>query len=149
MALISRREKIAANIVSTLETTTADDTRPLTIRKVVREPVVVEDLAVTAMPLVFVESADEERDTNAMGGSQISTIEFILHLYIKGNTRDTDRNVLLEIVDTALTTDTTRGGNALDTNITDISLISSGESAPYASLAVTVECMYCYTRGDS
>jgi len=148
MAVTSLREKIAVDIVSALENNTIDSTRSLQIKKVTREPVIIEDLAATAMPLVFVESANETREPMAMGGQRMGTIEFVLHLYVKGSTRDSDRNVLLEIIESALTVDTKRNGNALDTQVTDVELITNGESAPYASLAVTVECSYCYFRGS-
>ncbi len=148
----STREKIAVNIVDTLKQTITDDTRPFTIKKVVREPVIINDLAATSMPLVFVQSANETREDTTMGGSAITrmgTIDFVLHIYIKSGSRDTDRNTLLEIIDTALEADRTRGSNALDTQVIDIALITTGESAPYASLAITVQCEYCFTKGTS
>lgn len=148
----SIRERIASNIVDVLKSTSVDNTRKFTIRKVVREPVVIEDLAATSMPLVFVQSANETREDQTMGGSAITrfgSIEFILHCYVQGNTRDSDRNELVEIIDTALEEDRTRGGYALDTEVTNIDLITNGESAPYASLAITVRCDYCHTRGSS
>lgn len=150
--ILSLREQIARNIVDTLKTTMVDDTKPLTLRKVVRQPVIIEDLAATAMPLVFVQSANEVREDISMGGSAITrqgTIEFVLHLYVKSSTRDEDRNTLLDIIDSALEEDRTRGGVALDTQVINVELIEFGESAPYASLAVTVECSYCFKKGNS
>jgi hypothetical protein len=144
MAVIdSKRELIAADIVDTLSNNTVDATKSITIKKVTREPVIIEDLAVTALPLVFVESANETRE-DFTNSARLGTIEFLLHLYIKGNTRDSDRNSILDTIEQALTADITRNGQAFDTQVVDIDLINSGEAAPYASLAVTVEVRYCY-----
>lgn len=148
----SIREKIAGDIVDSIKVNSIDPTRSFTIKSVTREPVVIEDLAATQIPLVFVESADETREDISMGGSAITrmgTIQFILHLYVTGSTRDSNRNTLLEIIDSALEADRTRNGNALDTQIIKVALIQSGEAKPYASLEVTVECTYQHIRGAS
>ena len=148
----SLREKIAENLAETLSNTKDSAESKYRLSKVVRDPVIIEDLAKTSLPLVFIESADEIREDISMGGRSVTrqgTIEFYLHLYVKGETRDTQRNGLIQTIEDAVDTDRTRGGNALDTQVTEIELIETGESAPYASIRMIVECTYCYTRGSS
>ena len=144
------RELIAANIESTLNDTKDDQQSVDRLRKVVREPVVIEDLSRTSLPLVFVESANEEREDITMGMGNVTrqgTIEFYLNLYLQGHTRDTQRNNLIALLEEALDKDRTRGGNAMDTQVTQIELLEVGESAPYASVRIIVVCEYCYKRG--
>jgi hypothetical protein len=144
----SIRESIAVNIVDTLTSTRNNSVSSATIKKVTREPVVISDLAVTSMPLVFVQSANELR-SDISTTTRSGVIEFIVHVYITGNSRDSERNEILEIIDTAISADPTRGGVAMDSYITVIRQITSGEAAPYASMAITIECEYCYTKGKS
>ena len=144
---MSKRENIVADIVDTLVTTTKDDTTRLTIKKVTREPVIVEDLAATAMPCLYVQSATESREYGTMGGEIDGELEILMHLYVNSNTRDSDRNLLLEILENAIMVDTTRNSNAVDTKLTNVELVETGEYGPYASLAVTIVVDYNYIRG--
>lgn len=144
------REQIAANIEQTLKDTKNDPFANNRLNKVVREPVVIEDLGRTSLPLVFVESSNEEREDISMGGSNITrqgSIEFNLNLYLQGHARDTQRNEIIALIETALDKDRTRGGLALDTQIIEIELLEIGESAPYASVRIVVLCEYIYKRG--
>jgi hypothetical protein len=150
--MASLRELIAKNIESVLNTSKDQNLSNYRINKVVRDPVVIEDLSRTSLPLIFVESADETREDISMGGSAVTrqgTIEFNLNLYLQGESRDTQRNGLIQTVEDVLELDRTRGGNALDTQVTQVELIDIGEAAPYASIRIVVECTYCYTRGAS
>jgi len=54
---------------------------------------------------------------------------------------------LLEILENAIMVDTTRNSNAVDTKLTNVELVETGEYGPYASLAVTVVVDYNYIRG--
>lgn len=145
--MTSKRELIVQNIVDTLDSTAKDMTTRITIKKVTREPVIVEDMAMTAIPLAFVQSANEVRDYGAMGGEFDAELEIVLHLYVMSSTRDSDRNLLLNIIESSLLEDVTRGGAAIDTRITEIDLVEFGEAAPFASLEVTVTVDYCYAGG--
>ncbi len=145
---MSKREDIAQNIYTTLRDYDNYDA-PAKFKRVVRQPVRVEDLSRQSLPLVFIESSNEEREDIAMGGASITregTVEFVMHIWVQSDATDTTRNACIEVLEEALDADRTRGGNALDTQITLIELIETGEAGPYASIAVTVRCNYCYKR---
>ena len=139
------REKIAADIVSALEDSKHNPLEKNRINLVVREPVVIADLSRTAMPLIFVESANETRE-DISSTSREGLIRFNLNLYLQGDARDSVRNDLIRIVEDSLAKDPQRGGFAADTSVVEIELITLGEAAPYASVRIVVECRYCYTR---
>ena len=148
---MSIRENIAENIYTTLRDYDYFDA-PTKFKRIVREPVIIQDLSRKSLPLVFIESANETREDISMGGGSITregTIEFVFYIWVQSDTPDKERNACIEVLEEALDVDRTRGGYALDTMITDIEVIETGEAGPYASMAVTAQVNYCYTRGTT
>jgi hypothetical protein len=55
---------------------------------------------------------------------------------------------MIETVEEALDLDRTRGGYAVDTQVTSVE-IDDGSIDPIGGVIITVEVMYSYTRGDT
>lgn len=150
--MTSIREQIAQDIFETLEATRLDPLQPVRLKKVVREPIIIDEISQVSLPIVYLESSDEDREDISMGGSAITrqgTIQYVLVVYVVGNTRDSDRNSIIQVIDDALEVDRTRGGLAHWTEVVSIQNISAGEARPFASIRLTVEVTYTYTRGNS
>lgn len=139
---MSKREEIAKNIVTTLAAMTSPR-----LGRVTREPIVISELSRQALPAVFVESADETREQLTMGLGRIGTINYNLDILVTSDTRDTDRNRLVEAIEEALEVDVRRGGNALDGEVTVVEVIDPGEAVPYATMRVVYQVQYRYERG--
>lgn len=150
---MSVRENIAANIIVTLE----DMTSPITLKKVTREPFEFDKLSNAQFPAVWIQSGDETREDTTIEGANTKrrgVISYQLVGFVKGKVAnhtdegsiDTARNELIEAIEEALDVDRTRGGNALDTQITDIGT-DEGSLDPIGGITVTVRVIYDYTRG--
>lgn len=145
----SIRENIAANIETTLNSAVSG---AVEFKKVVRAPISLGDLARTSFPVAVITSADEVREDITMGGADIvreGTITYWVDIYVWGDQRDQELNNLIELLEESLDTDRTRGGNSLDTEVTNIRLPNSESAKPWTSCRVFVETDYCYTRGDA
>ena len=59
---------------------------------------------------------------------------------------DTKRNQLVSTVETALDSDRTRNGNALDTQVVSVET-DEGSIFPYGGVIITVRCLYSFTSG--
>jgi len=144
---MSKRESIASNIVTTLQGATT----PVAAKLVTREPFDFTELSNTQFPAILIQTTTEDRADATIGDSQItreSTISYQLVGYVKSTTIDTARNQLIEMIEEALDTDRTRGGFALDTQITSIET-DEGSISPVGGIIVTVEVMYNFTRGTT
>jgi hypothetical protein len=139
---MSKRESIAANIVTTIDGISA-------IALVTREPFDFTKLSNAQFPAVIVQTSEENREDVTIGGStikRIGTIDYKLIGYVKGVTIDTDRNALIESLEEALDADRTRGGYALDTQIITVET-DEGAIAPVGGVLLTVRVSYNFTRG--
>lgn len=144
---MSKRESIAGNIVTTLKNATS----PISAKLVSREPFDFNELSNAQFPAILVQTTTENRSDATIGDSQItreSTISYQLVGYVKSSTIDTARNQLIEMIEEALDVDRTRGGYALDTQITSIET-DEGSISPVGGIIVTVEVMYNFTRGTT
>tara|TARA_R100001594_G_scaffold30570_1_gene57156 strand:+ start:17420 stop:17869 length:450 start_codon:yes stop_codon:yes gene_type:complete len=147
---MSEREDIASNLISTLSAVSS----PITFGKVSREPFELEDLSQQQFPAVFIQSADETREDVTIknaGITRMGTIEYRIFGFVTNNSAsteniDTQRNQLVTTVETALDSDRTRGGNALDTQITSIET-DEGSIFPYGGIILTARCSYKFTSG--
>jgi len=142
---MSARENIAANIITTLD----DMTSPVALRLVTREPFEFERLSNAQYPAVWIQSGDESREDSTIEGASTKrrgVISYQLVGVVKGSSIDTDRNELIEAIEEALDSDRTRGGNALDTQITDIGT-DEGALAPIGGITMTIQVVYDFTRG--
>lgn len=144
---MSVREDIASNIITVLDAMTT----PVELKKITREPFEVDDLSNAQYPAAWIQSGDETREDSTIEGSATKrrgTINYRIVGFVKGGTIDTARNQLIEAIEEALDADRTRGGNALDTQITDIST-DEGALAPIGGISMNVQIMYDYTRGTT
>lgn len=139
---MSKRESIAANIVSTLQANA-------NVKYVSRQPIDFNQLSSAQFPAILVQTTTESRDDITIGGPNITregTIDFLLVGYVKGTVLDTARNNLIEIIEETLDVDRTRGGYALDTQIVSIEP-DDGSIDPIGGVLVTVRVLYNFTRG--
>lgn len=144
---MSRREDIAQNIVTTLSA--AKD--PLNIKYVTRQPFEFNELSNAQYPAILVQTTSESRSDATIGDTSIlreSTITYELFGFVKSTEVDTARNELVETIEESLDADRTRGGLALDTQITNIET-DEGVILPVGGVIVTVEVMYNFTRGNT
>lgn len=142
---MSIREDIAVDLVDTL----ADIETPVKVKYVTREPFDFEKLSNAQFPAILVQSADEDRNDDTLGGSlshRMATINYQLVCYVKGEKIDTIRNNIIEAVEESLDTDRTRGGVALDTQIISIET-DEGSIAPVGGVIITLRVLYKYQRG--
>ena len=144
---MSIREKIAENLVTTLQ----GIIQPVNIKYVTREPFDFQKLSNAQYPAILVRSAGEERGDSSIGGSitqRMCNIDYDLICYVKGAVIDAARNDIIEAIEEGLDVDRSRGGNALDTQITRIE-IDEGSIDPIGGVIMTIRVLYQYTRGTT
>jgi len=144
---MSKREDIAANIVSVLTAVTS----PITLKKVTREPFNVDELSEQQYPAIFIQSGNEIRSDETMTSSTITrqaTADFVIIGYVKGTTSniDTKRNELITTIETTLNNDRTRNGNAKNTLVVEVST-DEGVLFPIGGIRMVVRVLYHYTSG--
>tara|TARA_R100001463_G_scaffold50303_1_gene100459 strand:- start:154 stop:603 length:450 start_codon:yes stop_codon:yes gene_type:complete len=147
---MSEREDIAAHIVTTLTAVSS----PITFGKVTREPFELDELSQQQFPAVFVQTADETREDITIKNSNITrtgTIDFRIFGFVTNASAstvniDTKRNELVTTVETALDSDRTRNGNALDTQLVAVET-DEGSIFPYGGAIITIRCFYNFTQG--
>ena len=84
---MSIREDIAVNLVQTLQNIDL----PVKVKYVTREPFDFEKLSNAQFPAILVQSADEDRNDDTVGGSlsnRMATINYQLVCYVKGSQLD-------------------------------------------------------------
>ena len=143
---MSVRENIAANIVTALKAISTPN-----VKKVTREPFDFDKLSNAQFPAILVRTANETREDSSMGGSASSrhgTIDYELVCFVKHKNIDTARNQIVEAIDEKLDDDRTRGGHAVDTQVTSVE-VDDGTIDPIGGVIVTVQILYSYTRGDA
>jgi len=147
---MSEREDIAAHIVTTLTAVSS----PITFGKVTREPFELDELSQQQFPAVYIQTADETREDVSIKNSNITrtgTIDFRIFGFVTNGSAsttniDTKRNELVTTVETALDSDRTRSGNALDTQLVAVET-DEGSIFPYGGIIITVRCFYKFTQG--
>jgi len=144
---VSYREDIAANIVTTLQGMSS----PVAASYVTREPFDFTKLSNAQYPAILVETAGETRSDATLGegnAQRQATIEYQLTGFVKGANIDTARNNLIEAIENVLDVDRSRGGNAVNTQVTSIET-DEGSIDPIGGIIVTVTVLYQFTRGNS
>ena len=144
---MSIRESIASNIVTTLRAATT----PSNIKYVTREPFDFDKLSNAQYPAILVRTAGEDREDSTLGGSmtqRMGSIDYEVIGYAKAKLIDTARNNLIETIEEALDVDRSRGGYAIDTQITNIET-DDGSIDPIGGVIITVRCTYQFTRGNT
>ena len=143
---MSVRENIASNIVTQLQAISSP-----TIKLVTREPFDFDKLSNAQYPAILVRTTNESREDATVGGnatSRFGDIDYELVCFVKSTTIDTARNEIVEAIEEKLDVDRTRGGNAIDTQITTIET-DDGSIDPIGGVIITVRVEYQFTRGTT
>jgi len=143
---MSVRENIASNLLSVISAISSPD-----IIKATRQPFLLDELSDKQYPAVIVQKSEENRDDSELGSgakTRHGTIDFVILGFVKGAEAniDTKRNELITAIETALETDITRSGNALDTEVIQVET-DEGSLFPVGGIRMTIRCMYEYQAG--
>lgn len=135
------RETIVAEIASQLSAMTSP-----ALGKVVRDPIIPEELAKTAFPAVYIETTDEEIEDLTLNAPQLRQGVMFVNVvaFVGGANRDTQRNQVVSGIESQLLADRTVGGNATHIALTGVESVQVGESAPYASVRMVFEIVHHY-----
>jgi len=143
---MSVRENIADNLLTVISNISSPD-----IIKATRQPFLLDELSDKQYPAVIVQTSEENRDDSELGSgakTRHGTIDFVVLGFVKGAEAniDTKRNELITAIETALETDITRSGNALDTEVVQVET-DEGSLFPVGGIRMTIRCMYEYQAG--
>ena len=143
---MSVRENIASNLLSVISAISSPD-----IKKATRQPFLLDELSEQQYPAVIVQTSEENRDDSELGTgarTRHGTIDFVVLGFVKGSDSniDTKRNELITAIETALETDITRNGNALDSEVVQVET-DEGSLFPVGGIRMTIRCMYEYQSG--
>ena len=146
----SNRESIATNIIAVL-----GDMQDPRVNFVTREPFEPEKLAITQFPALLVQTGNETREDQAMGGYRRGTIEVQIRGYVRSDGRaghvqtvDEKRNELIERIEETLNSDRTREleiARASTTHVTEVEIID--RTPPLGEFLLTAEVRYSFTKG--
>ena len=143
---MSIRENIASELLSTISAISSP-----TIKKATRQPFILDELSEQQYPAVIVQTSEENRDDSELGSgakTRHGTIDFLILGFVKGAEVNIDikRNELITAIETAIETDITRNGNALDSEIVQVET-DEGTLFPVGGIRMTIRCMYEYQAG--
>ena len=143
---MSVRENIASNLLSVISAISSPD-----IIKATRQPFLLDELSDKQYPAVIVQTSEENRDDSELGSgakTRHGTIDFLILGFVKGaeSNIDTKRNELITAIETAIETDITRSGNALDSEVIQVET-DEGSLFPVGGIRMTIRCMYEYQAG--
>ena len=143
---MSVRENIASNLLSVISAISSPD-----IIKATRQPFLLDELSEQQYPAVIVQTSEENRDDSELGTgarTRHGTIDFVVLGFVKGAEAniDTKRNELITAIETALESDITRSGNALDTEVVQVET-DECSLFPVGGIRMTIRCMYEYQAG--
>jgi hypothetical protein len=143
------RQQVAENIIQVLKD--MNDPRPV---YVTLEPVVIQELAITQFPAIFVQPTVEDRETITMGnsgaGRRMGRIEYAIRAYVRGVELDRQRNDLIERIEEALDSDRYRelvSSGVTDSQIIRVEIID--RQPPLAEFLITYVVTYNYLRGST
>ena len=143
---MSIRENIASNLLTTISGISSP-----AIKKATRQPFILDELSEQQYPAVIVQTSEETREDSELGSgarTRHGTIDFLILGFVKGaeSNIDTARNQLITAIETAVETDITRNGNALDTMVVSCET-DEGSLFPVGGIRMTIRCMYEYQSG--
>ena len=143
---MSVRENIASNLLTVISAISSPY-----IKKATRQPFLLDELSEQQYPAVIVQTSEENRDDSELGTgakTRHGTIDFVVLGFVKGAEAniDTKRNELITAIETALESDITRSGNALDTEVVQVET-DEGSLFPVGGIRMTIRCMYEYQAG--
>ena len=143
---MSTREDIASNLVTVIGNISSPD-----VKKVTRQPFELDELSQQQYPAVLIQTIEETKEDQELGSgakTRLNTLEFGITGFTKGSESniDTARNDLASAIETALESDITRDGNALDTEVISIET-DAGSLFPYGAVLITVRVIYEHQSG--
>ena len=143
---MSVRENIASNLLSVISAISSPD-----IIKATRQPFQLDELSDNQYPAVIVQTSEENRDDSELGNgarTRHGTIDFVVLGFVKGAEAniDTKRNELITAIETALESDITRSGNALDTEVVSVET-DEGTLFPIGGIRMVGRCTYEFQAG--
>ena len=143
---MSVRENIASNLLTVISAISSP-----AVKKATRQPFPIDELSEQQYPAVIIQTSEETRDDSELGSgakTRHGTIDFVVSGYVKGaeTNIDTKRNELITAIETAVETDITRNGNALDTMVVACET-DEGSLFPVGAIQMTIRCMYEYQSG--
>ena len=138
---MSVRENIASNLLTVISAISSP-----AVKKATRQPFPIDELSEQQYPAVIVQTSEETRDDSELGSAartRHGTIDFIISGFVKGAEAniDTKRNELITAIETAVESDITRNGNALDTMVVACET-DEGSLFPVGGIRMTIRCMY-------
>ena len=149
---MSVREDIAKDIIT--------DLQGITTPKVVlvsRNPININDMAITQYPAIVVRTAEESREDATMQTETLrfGTINYQIECYVRAdssavttnNSIDTQINAIVEAVEEALETDRKRNSKALNSFVSSVIPVIEGVAFPIGRVDITFTVQYKYTRG--
>ena len=143
---MSVREDIASNLLTVISNISSP-----TIKKATRQPFLLDELSEQQYPAVIIQTSEENRDDSELGNgakTRHGTIDFVILGFVKGAEAniDTARNTLITAIETAIETDITRNGKALDSEVVQVET-DEGSLFPIGGIKMTIRCMYEYQSG--
>ena len=141
---MSTRENIASNLVTVIGNISSPE-----VKKVTRQPFELDELSQAQYPAVLtIEETKEDQELGSGAKTRLNTLEFGITGFTKGSESniDTARNNLASAIETALESDITRNGNALDTEVISIET-DAGSLFPYGAVLITVRVIYEHQAG--
>ena len=143
---MSVREDIASDLLSVISAISSP-----TIKKATRQPFILDELSEQQYSAVIIQTSEENRDDSELGSgakTRHGTIDFLILGFVKGAEAniDTKRNELITAIETAIETDITRNGNALDSEVVQVET-DEGSLFPVGGIRMTIRCMYEFQSG--
>ena len=138
--MTSDRESICAEIVSLFK-----KQRSVKFGRVVRDPIIPEELPRTAFPAVYVESTNEDIEDIAFSGLREGVMEVACVVVISGKNRNTQLNVAIKAMEDSINEDRTLDAKAMDCSLTRIEQLEAGDMSPFSSSRVVFTVSYVYT----
>tara|TARA_B100000965_G_scaffold405510_2_gene439876 strand:+ start:2520 stop:2975 length:456 start_codon:yes stop_codon:yes gene_type:complete len=149
---MSTREDIAKDIIVDLKGITNPG-----VVVVSRNPININELAITQFPAIVVRTAEEIREDATMQTDTLrfGTINYQIECYVRAdssaktvnNSIDTQINVIVEAVEEALETDRKRNSKALNSFVSAVTQNNEGVQFPIGRVDITFTVQYKYTRG--
>ena len=136
---MSKRENIVKQFYEVVKSQ-----RTVKFKKVVRDPIIPEELPRTGFPAAYIESTNEER-LNLTASMREANMDIEIIIYVQGRDRDTQRNVAIAAIEQSVYEDAVLNTLVKNIELTNIEIVTVGEAAPYASAKVTFGVNYCYT----
>jgi len=136
----SDRESICAELVDLFK-----KQRSVKFGRVVRDPIIPEELPRTAFPAVYIESSDEDIEDIAFSGLRQGVMEVECVVVISGKARNTQLNVAIKAMEDTVNADRTLGSKATDCSLTRIEQLEAGDMSPFSSSRVVFTVSYVYT----